>query len=123
MPASYALPPRKGHLIPPNHTICHVFVGPGTLFEDRHGISRKNIPDGSSWTLMLVEAGPAVPWTKPANIDYDPKQPVRLRGIFPDGVRARMADCSGRWLRADLSQARLHAAITRNGREMPGEDW
>src|SRR5262249_27686727 len=41
------------------------------------------IPDGTSNTLGVVEAGEAVPWTKPDELPYDPKAPLpKLGGLF-----------------------------------------
>src|SRR3954466_9783237 len=33
MPATYAAPGRKKSLMPPYHTVCHVFMGRGAAFE------------------------------------------------------------------------------------------
>ena len=35
MPKTYAPPGRKASKVPPHHTALHVFVGPGTPFEER----------------------------------------------------------------------------------------
>jgi hypothetical protein len=124
MPSIYAPPRFKQHLVPPHHTVCHVLVGPGTAFEGRDGLRLPgDFPDGPSNTLLLVEAGEPVPWTKPDEIAFDPDRPIRLRGLFRDGFRACMADGSRRWIRNELSEATLRAAITRNGGETLGADW
>jgi len=34
-----------------------------------------NFRDGLSNTFLIVEAGEAVPWTKPADLPYDPDKP------------------------------------------------
>src|SRR4051812_18980293 len=59
MPSSYAAPGRKKTLMPPHHTVVHVFHGPGAAFEGRDGISLKEFQegDGTSNTILLVEAG------------------------------------------------------------------
>lgn len=123
MPLTYAPPSVKKHLVPPNHTICHVFVGPGTAFEEGDGVSLRDFSDGVTQTLLIVEAGKPVPWTKPENIAYDPGRTVQVRGIFPDMIRTCLADGSSHRMKTTASQATWHAAITRNGREMMGEDW
>jgi hypothetical protein len=119
MPSTYAPPGYKKSLVPPNHTICHVFVGKGTAFEGPKGLRFPgDFPDGTSNTLMVVEAGEPVPWTRPEEIVYDPAGPLpRLRGFFKDGFRACMADGSTRWVRYGTSEEALRAAITRNGGE------
>jgi hypothetical protein len=41
---------------------------------------------------MVVEAAEAVPWTKPADLPYDPKQPLpKLGGMFKDVFNAAFA--------------------------------
>jgi hypothetical protein len=117
MPRIYAPPRGKRSLVPPHHTVCQVFVGPGTAFEGPGGIPWKDFPDGQSNTFLIVEAGDPVPWTKPADIRYDPGQPVVLRGLFSDMFRAGMCDGSSRRVPYTTSEAQLRAAITRNGDE------
>jgi hypothetical protein len=125
MPTLYAPPGRKKALVPPYHTVCHVFVGPGTPFEEGARITLAGgFPDGPSNTLLFVEAGDPVAWTKPEEIAFDPAGPVpRLRGFFNHGIRACWADGHRRDIPYDLDPAALRAAITRNGGEPRGRDW
>lgn len=122
MPKTYAAPGSKKSKLPPNHTVCHAIVGPGTAFEGRGGIAMKDFPDGTSNTLLFVEAGEPVPWTKPENVVFAPGQPMHLKGLFNDGFRACMADGSRRFVKNDIAQERLKAAVTRNGGEKCGLD-
>jgi hypothetical protein len=118
MPAIYSLPGRKKALLPPHHTICHVFVGPATPFEDPDGVLLKAITDGTSNTLLIVEAGQPVPWTKPEDLTYAPDRPLPdLRGPFRDGIRVSFADGHTEFIRAGTDEATLRAMITRNGDE------
>src|SRR5262245_23921403 len=123
MPATYALPRYKRSQAPPYHTVCHVFVGPGTAFEGPGGLSMKDFKDGQSNTFLVVEAGDPVPWTSPRNILYAPDQPFRLRGPFKDGFRPGMGDGSSRFIRYDVPEEMLRAAVTRNGGEKTSLDW
>jgi RNA polymerase sigma factor (sigma-70 family) len=51
------------------------------------------ITDGTSNTLGVVEAGPPVPWTKPADITYDPKKPLpKLAGPFSNALHVAFMD-------------------------------
>ncbi len=125
MPAAYAPPPGKRKKVPVYHTVCKVFVGKGAAFEGREGLLLPgDFPDGSSDTLLVVEAGEPVPWTKPEDLSYDPGEPLPdLRCLFKDGFRACMADASRRWIRKGISESSLRAAITRNGGDALGSDW
>jgi hypothetical protein len=127
MPYVYALPPRQAAKIkmPDHHTICHVFVGRRAAFEGKVGLRlRQDFPDGPSNTILIIEAGEPVPWTKPEELNYAPDEPLpNLLGPFWEGFRVGMADGSVRWVRKDISESTLGAAITRNGHDMLGPDW
>lgn len=125
MPASYAPPPGKRKKVPAYHTICKVFVGKGAAFEGREGLRRAaDFPDGTSDTLLVVEAGEPVPWTKPEDLPFDPQGPLPdLRCLFKDGFRACAVDGMRRWIRNGVSETTLRAVITRNGHDAPGADW
>jgi len=76
-------------------TTLQVLSGPGTPFaKPATGIRAADVSDGMSNTLAVVEAVPeaAVPWTKPADIAFDPDVPLsgvgnprRAGGIFVAG--------------------------------------
>jgi hypothetical protein len=118
MPRTYAPPKYKQSKVPPDHTVVHVFVGPGTPFEGPCGVKMSDFPAGTASTLLLVEAGDPVPWTKPEDIAYAPDRPVfPLPGLSKDGFRACMADGSRRFVRSTVREDALRAAITRNGGE------
>jgi hypothetical protein len=72
----------------PFTTRLQVLVGPGTPFEVVKGPHLpKDFPDGSSQTILFIEARQAVPWTQPADIDYSPDRPLPLFGREPDQFR------------------------------------
>lgn len=94
MPTVYAVPgvKKKGH------TSVHVFVGKGTPFAGKRGPRMRDFLDGTSNTLIAVEAGTdtAVPWTKPGGLPFDVKgDPWRLLGNTPKpGFLGLMTDGS-----------------------------
>jgi len=77
MPDIYAPPAAAHYSGEPHATFCQVFTGPGTPFDCPGGC---RLPEdflrGSSNTILVVEAGNAVPWTKPEDLIYAPDQPL-----------------------------------------------
>jgi hypothetical protein len=105
MPLTYAAPPGKQHKVPPYNTVCHVFVGKGTAFESPD-------PLKCSATLLIVEAGKPVPWTKPEELVYDPNGPLPdMEGLFHDFIRVVYADASLHIIAKGTSEAALRALI------------
>ena len=70
-----------------------------------------------------MEAGEPTPWTKPGDIPFGPEHAVRQRGLFRDGFRASFADGSRRFVRSEIDEPVLRAAVTRNGGEQLPPDW
>lgn len=100
------------------HTTYRVFVGPGAAFESRHGIRWRDFPDGTSNTLLIVEANEPVPWTKPAELAYAPEGALPALGRkHPDKFCVALADGSVEFVPKTVSETALRAAITRNGGE------
>jgi hypothetical protein len=126
MPSTYAPPSGKRKRVPDYHTVCHVFVGRGTAFEGTEGLRLdKDFDDGTSNTVLVIEAGEPVPWTKPEEISFDPDKPLPpLRRLFKDMVRVGMADGTVGGIFPDkLSPRTLRSAIMRNDGEPLGSDW
>ncbi|MFO0825408.1 MAG: DUF1559 domain-containing protein, partial [Gemmataceae bacterium] len=110
----------------PGMTYYKVFHGPNTVFADNTNFTNLNsISDGTSNTIMTVEGGVPVTWTKPDDILFDPTRPVpdlRLNGN--PRILVGMFDGSVRTI--DLTRVRpetLKAAITPAGGEVLGSDW
>jgi hypothetical protein len=123
MPKIYGPPWREGS-VPPHHAVLLVYVGPSAAFEGREGLNlTADFPDGTSNTLLFVEAGGPTPWTKPDDIPFGPDHAVRQQGLFRDGFRASWADGSRRFVRAEVDDSVLRAVVTRNGGEQLPPDW
>ena len=70
------------------------------------------MPDGTSNTLMVVEAGEPVIWTKPDDIPFDKDRPVpRLGGLFPGATHVLMGDGAIHSLKRDLPESTLKLLI------------
>src|SRR5205807_2703770 len=112
MPKVYA-PPVPGKTKVPYGTFYQAFTGPNTLFGEgpiKYKIG--NIPDGTSNTLLFVEAGEAVPWTKPEDITINPKKPLpKLGGPFKDFFNAAYADGSVRAIKKTIKEDVLRLLI------------
>jgi RNA polymerase sigma factor (sigma-70 family) len=112
MPAIFA-PVTGKHK--PGTTFYQVFVGPGAAFEGIRGLRITEFTDGTSNTILMIEGGEAVPWTKPADLPYDPKKPLpKLGGLFKDRIHAAFADGSVQTLRPDFNERQMRNLIGRN---------
>jgi len=102
------------------NTSYFVFTGPDAMFFNNQGTRLAQIPDGTSNTILAVEAARGVPWTKPEDFSYAADQPLpKLGGWLANGAFA-YAHCDGSVLveQNAADENRLRAKITRNGREV-----
>jgi hypothetical protein len=120
MPKLYAAPPGREPK-EPYHTYLQVFVGKEAAFkaDPSARMSFADFKDGTSNTLLIVEAGEPVPWTKPADLAFDLEGPLpKLEGPFKDGFNAVFADGGVSFLRRSLKEETLRALITPAGGEL-----
>jgi prepilin-type processing-associated H-X9-DG protein len=118
MPQVFACPSetlRKGS------TTYQVVVGPNTMFTGRRkGVAIADVTDGTSNTLLVVEANVAVPWTAPQEIPVSqlgtPPSPVGSH--HPGGFNVAFADGSIRFFRNTMNGTLLGALLSRNGGEV-----
>jgi hypothetical protein len=95
------------------------FFGKGAFFEGKKGISIASITDGTSNTLMIVEATKAVPWSKPEDIPFDPAKELPKLGLpGAQGFQAGFCDGSVRFISNTIKPQTLKSLITRDGGEV-----
>jgi hypothetical protein len=77
-------------------TFYQVFVGKDALFgPNKQPIIPDSIPDGTSVTGMVFEAGDPVTWSKPADLPFNVKWPLpKLGGLFDGECQVAMCDGS-----------------------------
>jgi len=106
-----------------NSTFYRVFTGKGTVFEGNKGIRTKDITDGTSNTLLIVQAGDAVPWTKPEELPYDPAKALpRFGQQFKGGFYIALCDGSVRFVQTPIDEKGFRALITPNGGEVVNDN-
>ena len=119
MPAIYMVP---GADAKEGETNYRVLVGPGTMFQVLKGEGGQPVrrtlitaaPDGTSNTIMAVEAAQPTIWTRPDDLPYDPKGQLPKFGVTPDGFNALMGDGSVRFIRASVREDVLRPYLTGN---------
>jgi prepilin-type processing-associated H-X9-DG protein len=121
MPRQFRCPTEPAN----SQNACYfALTGPGTLFDGKEGTRMKEIRDGTSNTLMLVEAKRDIPWTKPEDIPYDPDQPLpKLGGFFQGKFNFTFADGSVRTLLDTINEKAFRSLITKAGGEMIEGRW
>jgi hypothetical protein len=116
MPKVFVAPNGDGEA--KQETFYQVFTGKGTIFEGQKGVPIQDIMDGTANTILIIEGGAAVPWTKPADLAFDAKKPLpRVGGMFPEGFHFAFADGRVSFCRQRFREAALRDMITRSGSE------
>ncbi|MDY3554306.1 DUF1559 domain-containing protein [Gemmata sp. JC717] len=91
----------------PHNTPGQLLFAQSVAAGSSFGRSRNTIANGTVNTILFLEAGEPVPWTKPDELtvstqpDVVPKMPS-LGGVFPDGFYAAFADGTIRFFNRDF---------------------
>ncbi len=122
MPATYHCPDRVKP--EPFTTTYRGYVGKGALFDEDADTSLVSVTDGTSNTIMVVEAKDAVVWTKPDDIKFDPEA-KGLQGAdspHPGGFNTLFSDGSVRFIKKSINELVWRALITKAGGEVISAD-
>jgi Protein of unknown function (DUF1559) len=132
MPVIYTRPADRG-TGRETRTYYRGFSNPGAVFERRAGevwppnpairtglLQLSDLKDGSSNTILVVESGDPVEWTKPDDLDASPGLPFpKMGGMrWRNGkFQALMCDGSTRSFPVDIDEEKLRALISHSGGE------
>ena len=121
MPRTYAIPGAKDD---EGKTHFRVFHSNGAVFDPIQQSHIQDILDGTSNTLMVVEAAEAIVWTKPEDFEFDDKMEVEKKLRFVDGkTAAAFCDGSVRLLKKGLDNKTWHLLIQKSdGQVVPDLD-
>lgn len=91
-------------------------VDPFSILGQSKKVAIRDITDGTSQTILLVEVGAdkAVPWTKPEDLTYDPKNPVGSLGDIGDHFTISLTDGSVHQLKSTIDATSLINLFRRN---------
>jgi hypothetical protein len=121
MPNVFACPSQVGS--PGNSSTAYAGIfGEHCVFRGAQPVGMKDIPDGTSNTILVGEASEAlIPWMKPDDVD------VKLHPTIGDklglsshhvgGIHVLLADGSVRFLSQNINIQTLEALFTRDGNE------
>ncbi len=118
MPAVFQSPKSKAAKGFTNYVVP---VGGGALYSSpKEEPKEKDITDGTSHTIMLVEVDDAhaVPWTKPDDMPFDPADPKKgIGSLYGQGFIAAFCDGSVHFMQNSIDPKTLKALFTRAGGE------
>jgi beta-lactamase regulating signal transducer with metallopeptidase domain len=104
-----------------NTSSYYVLTGKGGIFNAdaaKSGTGFAQISDGTSNTVLVVEAKRDIPWTKPEDIPFDPQKELpKLGGFAHDGFAAALADGSVHFVTSAVNPQLLKAMFTASGGE------
>jgi hypothetical protein len=122
---SYLLPVHPGSAFVPSDDESAGKLSKSTLngreLFIQPGFSYRNITDGTSVTIMVLEVSPdrAVPWTKPADWEVDFENPFDgIKQEGRDGFVNAFCDGSAHYLLFSLPPEVFRANLTREGKEI-----
>lgn len=112
----------SGKVKEPGMTRIVVPIGEGFIFDgSESGVRLRDIRDGTSNTIMMIEAVPesAVIWTRPVDLVIDPRNP--LKGVVAEGeshFQALAGDGAVHRIPSTIDKKKFMALLTKSGGEV-----
>lgn len=99
-----------------SHSSCFAVTGTGTAMPvGPKGLGVKDMTDGNSNTILIVEAQREIPWTKPEDIPYDAEKEVpKFGGYHKGGFNVLLCDGAVRFVSERIAKDTLRNLITRD---------
>jgi len=124
MPAEFACPAGPGRRAAKTGYL--VIVGPvndygsiNTPFDPTRGVDFREITDGTSNTILVIESDSPVPWTKPDDLHWARGGPLPpMSSPHKGGTHALFADGATRFLKHTIDPNILRGLLTINGGEV-----
>ena len=106
-------------------TRLRCFYDNGAAFDTRRSFRiPASFPDGTSNTVLFVEGGEKVTWTRFREYKFDPNGPLPTLGHPKrDVFLVVMGDSSVKWVRKSINPATLKSAIDSRDGLVLGADW
>lgn len=124
MPDVFRCPASKAAAGMTNYVVAR---GEGTAFEGEQPVAIKDILDGSSRTILVLEIadGKAVPWTKPADLEFAGVQTRQdLAGPFGGGFLTAFADGAVYFIKDAVPLEIVKLLVMRNDKQpIPDAAW
>lgn len=118
MPATYRHPSQSS-----DSTMSSIFMpyGEGLVAgrDDEKGLQLRDVIDGLSNTIVLVESKQDIPWTKPEDLKFDLKaEKLPSLGFVPEGWHVAMGDGSVRFISSSIDVWLMKGLLTTSGGEV-----